>query len=507
MAGTRTGWRLALAFAAGKLALHLLTADGYGWFRDEFYYLACADHLALGYVDHPPLSIAVLAAAKTVFGDSLFAVRALVALVGALNVLVVGRLTAALGGRLWAQGVAMAVIALAPLYLALDHFYSMNAFDLLAWPLAAWALLLALRRTGARPWVALGVVLGLGLLNKIGVLWLGSGFLVGMIATRARGELRTRWPWVAAALALLIFAPYIAWEIGHDWPTREFIANATGEKMKPVSPLSFAMGQAEAMGWVNVPVWLIGLWALLAGRHDTPGRVLGIAYLVVFTLLVLSGSSRAGYLAPAYGWLVPAGAVAIERWVRPVWGRVIIPVLVTAGAAVMAPFALPVLSVERYIAYADALGQTPSTAEHHDLSALPQFYADMHGWQSIVDTVAEAWARVPADERAETLVFTGNYGVAGAVDRLGRARDLPPAVSGHNNYFLWGTRGRTGSTLIVVGGTRDDLDHAFEAVESAGTIDCGYCMPYENGNVVWIARGHRSGQPLADRWPRLKHFD
>ena len=503
----RAGWYAALAFAFGKLALHLLTAPGYGWFRDEFYYLACADHLALGYVDHPPLSIVVLAAARAVLGDSLVAVRAVVAIVGAINVLVVGRMTAELGGRLWAQCVAMLVIVAAPMWLALDHFYSMNAFDLLAWPLAAWALLVALRDRSPRAWVLLGVALGFGLLNKIGVLWLGAGFFAGIVATRARVELLTRWPWIAAAIALLLFAPHVAWQIEHDWPTREFIANATGEKMLPVSPLEFALGQAQVVGPAALPIWVIGLWALLRGRHDTAGRVLGIAYVFVFVLLVLSGSSRATYLAPAYGWLVPAGAVALEGWLRWIWARVAVPVVVAATGIVVAPLALPVLPIDRYIASADTLGVAPSTEEDHEMGVLPQFYADMHGWDAIVDAVAQAWARVPADERDDTLVFAGNYGVAGAIDRLGRAHGLPPAVSGHNNYFLWGTRGRSGSTLIIVGATREQLEEVFEQVDAAGRTECGLCMPYENGNAIWIVRGYRSGETLADRWPHLGHFD
>jgi 4-amino-4-deoxy-L-arabinose transferase-like glycosyltransferase len=503
----RRGWSLALAFALGKLSLHLATASGYGWFRDEFYYLACADHLALGYVDHPPLSIAVLAAARAVLGDSLVAVRSVVAVVGAVNVLVVGRITAALGGRVWAQGLAMLAIAIAPIYLALHHFYSMNAFDLLAWPLAAWALLIAVREQSPRAWVLLGVALGLGLLNKIGVLWLGAGFFAGIVATRARGQLRTRWPWIAAALALLLFAPHVWWQIDHGWPTREFIANATGGKMLEVSPVAFALGQIEAMGPATLPIWIVGLWVLLRGRHETPGRVLGIAYVFVFGLLVLSGSSRATYLAPAYGWLVPAGAVAIEGWLRRAGARVLVPVLVLAAGIVTAPFALPVLSVDRYRTYAEALGRAPTTEENKELGALPQFYADMHGWDAIVDAVERAWARVPPEQRAHTLVFTGNYGVAGAIDHLGRERGLPPAVSGHNNYHLWGTRGRSGSTLIIVGGAREDLEAVFEHVELTGHTDCGLCMPYENGNPVWIVGDHRSGESLAETWARLRHFD
>ena len=503
-------WRIVAAFVAAKLVFHVVTAPGYGWFRDELYYLACADHLALGYVDHPPLSIVVLAATRAAFGDSLIAIRSVIAVVGALNVLVVAGVTAELGGDRYAQALAMLAVLAAPLYLALDHFYSMNAFDLLLWPLSAWLLLRAIRGEGTRRWLLLGVVLGLGLLNKIGVLWLGFGFTVGLLATSARAELKRPGPWLCAATALLLFVPHLWWQATHDWPTIEFIANATGSKMKPVSPIDFVLGQLEAAGFVSAPIWILGLVALLRGRHHAPGRVLGLAYLTVLVLLILAGTSRVGYLAPAYGWLFPAGAIAIERRLHRVSLRALILAVVGLAGAITAPFAVPILPVDRYLAYAEALGQAPTTAERKELAALPQHYADMHGWEDLVEDIADGWQAIPEDERASAVIFTNNYGEAGAVDHFGPAHGLPPAISGHNNYHLWGTRGREGSTMLIIGAdglTRDVLERAFEEVEQVGRIDCGYCMPYENGSALWVLRGRRSGETLAERWPQLAHFD
>ena len=103
------------------------------------------------------------------------------------------------------------------------------------------------------------------------------------------------------------------------------------------------------------------------------------------------------------------------------------------------------------------------------------------------------------------MVFTYNYGVAGAIDRLGRERGLPPAASGHNNYWFWGTRGRSADVVIVVGGSLEGHERRFESVERITETDCGYCMPYENGNGVFVLRGPR--RPVAEIWPELKHFD
>jgi hypothetical protein len=278
--------------------------------------------------------------------------------------------------------------------------------------------------------------------------------------------------------------------------------------MVQVAPLDFVRGQVDMMLPFTLPLWLGGLAWLFAGRGGHAGRALAWVYVTVALILMASGSSRAGYLAPAYTWLFAAGGVAAERvlagprvaWLKPAYAAF----LLLAGAAI-APLALPVLPVETYIPYARALGEAPSTEERKELGELGQFYADMHGWESIVATVADAHRRLAPEEAAWARVFAPDYGVAGAVDRFGPRQGLPAAISGHNNYWLWGPRGWDGRVAIVVGGGEDRLRGLFEQVERVGTTSCGRCMPYENNRPVWIVR--RLRQAVADVWPRLKHYD
>jgi hypothetical protein len=504
----RAGGVLIACFALAKLGLHLATSRGYGYFRDEFYYLACSDHLSAGYVDHPPLSIFVLWIARRALGDSLPALRLVPALLGAATVALVGVMARRLGGGLWAMGIAMAAALAAPEYLSLNHFYSMNAFDIFFWALTAYLLIRLIDDAGPRLYLLLGLVLGLGLLNKISVLWLGAGLAVGLVASPQRRWLATPWLWVSGALAMACSAPHLAWQVRHGWPTLEFIHNATTEKMVEVAPLDFMAGQVDMMLAPSLPIWLGGLAYLFFHSAGRRYRLLAWMYAIVFAILALSGSSRAGYLAPAYTWLFAAGGVAAERlvgrpllaWIRPA----VIGVLLGAGA-VAAPLALPVLPVETYIRYAKALGERPSTEERKELGELGQFYADMHGWEAIVGTIAEVHHRLPPEEKPRARIFAPDYGVAGAVDLLGRRHGLPPAISGHNNYWLWGPRGWDGRVLIVVGSSEERLRARFEHVERAATIECGRCMPYENHRPVFIARGLR--RPVADLWPQIKHYD
>lgn len=491
---------------AAKLVLHLATFRGYGLFRDEFYYVACSERLAFGYVDQPPFSLAMLAGVRAVFGDSTFAIRLLPAILGALCVLIVGLVARRLGGGRYAQSLAMTAFGLS--YLYVFHVYSMNGFDVLAWVSVAYVMIRIAQDGSPWWWIALGMVLGLGLENKISVLWLGFGLAVGLVATQERRWLTTPWPWVAATLAAVLFLPHVLWQIAHGWPTLEFIKNATGEKMIDVMPLDFLRGQLTMLNPAVTLLWISGLGFLLFHRAGRPYRLLGWVYLAVFALLMASGSSRAGYLGPAYTWLLAAGAVTWERWMASPgrrWARGPVLVLVMLACVVRAPFSLPVLPVERYVAYAEALGVAPSTEERKALAELPQRYADMFGWRELVDAVTAVYETLPPADRERVAIFTANYGNSGAIDYLGTPRGLPPSLSGHNNYWLWGPRGYTGEVMIVVGASREQLSRLFANVERAGTVTCRYCMPYENDKPIWIARGIR--RPLAELWPELKHYD
>ena len=498
--------------AAAKLAVHLVWVNGYGYFRDELYYLACARHLAWGYVDHPPLSVAVLAVERAALGESRLALRLVPALAGAAVVALTGWLARELGGGRVAMGVAALAALVAPMYLALDHFYSMNALDVLAWTAAVCIVARILRDPpGARAahWVALGVVLGLGLLNKASVLWLMGGLAAGALLTRHRRLASSPGPWVALAIATAFVAPHVAWQVAHDWPTREFVKHATEDKMATVTAASFLGSQVLDMHPLNALLWVPGLGALLAHPRLAAFRPLGIAYVAIFALLVLNAASRSGYLAPMYPALFAAGAVLFEelaerarrRWIAPAFAAVLV-----AGGAATAPLAMPILPLQRYLAYAAALGQKPDTEEKKEVGALPQFYADMFGWPEMTAAVVHVAEGLAPAERAHAVVRASDYGQAGAFELFGRGR-LPPVASGHNNYWLWGP-GDPDATVEIRLGHDDAAEYwrknGYTQVEERGIFENPWVMPYENHLKIWVCRART---PLGARWQDAKHYD
>jgi len=497
-----------LALAAIAVLVHFPAIPHYGYFRDELYYLACTQHLAWGYVDQPPLSLAWLWLVRHTLGDSLWAIRIAPALIHGAVVYLTGRLALEMGGGRLAQFLAAIAALAAPVFLGLTGFYSMNAIELLVWTAAFLLLFRALERGAARDWIALGAVLGLGLMNKISVLWLGGGIAAGLLLTSHRRALLTPGPWLAGAVAAAIFAPYLLWESANGWPTLEFMRNAQQAKMVEVSLGAFVSQQLLNANPVAALLWIPGLLYGLLAPGGRKGRVFSIVYLAVFAILFLAGRSRASYLAPAYPPLYAMGGIAIGRlagtraWLR--WAPVALATLVLAMGAVALPLALPVLPVKQYIAYSKALGQAPRTEERTELAELPQQYADMFGWEELARAVAEAYHALPPEERAGCTIFGHNYGEAGAIDFFGPRLGLPPAISGHNSYWFWGPRGWDGSAILVIGGSGQEALREFDYVKQVGRVPGKYAMPYERDLPIWYCRQVR--RPVAEIWRDVRLF-
>ncbi len=502
------GDRAILAYlAALKLALHFSTNGNYGYFRDELYYMACGEHLDWGYVDQPPLIAVIARATRLLLGDSLFALRLLPALAGAALVYLTGLIVRELGGGRYAVVLAAVSVIVLPIYLYMHTVLTMNAFEPLIWMLCAYLAIRIFKGASEKLWLLFGAIAGLGLLNKHSMMFFGVSFVLGLALTPYRKYFLSRWLWLGGLIAFVIFLPNLIWEAKHDWATLEVLRNADKNQNLQISPLSFLLGQILIAHPLAFPLWLAGLHFYLFSPAAKQFRTLGWTFITLFVLLVaLKG--KIYYLAPAYPMLLAAGAVAFERFIARRnwrWMKPATLIALTITGALIAPSVLPILPVETYLGYARILPIAQGArTEKNAWGKMPQHFADMFGWEEMVATVARAYDTLTPEEKTKCAIFGDNYGEAGAVDFFGAKYGLPKAISGHQNYFLWGPRDYTGEVFITMSSDLEDLQPLFESVEPAGVFRNQFVMPYENNATIYICR--RMKVPLKQFWPKVKCF-
>lgn len=504
------GLMAALAFLLQAIAL-----GNYGYFRDELYYIACSNRLAWGYVDHPPLSIALLALTRALLGDGLWAIRlpALLALSGA--VFSTGLIARSLGGGRFAQAVAGVALIANPTIMGSSSFYSMNALDLLFWAALALILSETLRTGKANGWLLFGLVAGLGLLNKYSVAFLGGTLVVALLLTRYRRHFLYWQLWLGGFIAGALFVPHLLWQLRNGFPTLEFMYNASHFKNTDLPPHLYLLTQVLEMGPFNAILWGGGIiWACWPRRVTTEAtatpdarpRLLASIFLLLLAFYAFSTGAKPYYMATAYTFMLPVGAYALEALSRPRPWLVRIPAvgLLSLGAAVTLPIALPLLPPEASIRYITTIGIAPAPAEDSHDNPMPQHLADRFGWPEMAAEMTRAYKALPQDEQQDCVIVVMNYGAAAALEFFGDKETLPHILCGHNNYFLWRPRDIDPDVALVLTFDEEALRQSFREVEQVGMVTHPYAMPYENQKPIYRCKGLLA--PMEDVWENLREF-
>jgi len=213
-------------------------------------------------------------------------------------------------------------------------------------------------------------------------------------------------------------------------------------------------------------------------------------------------------MAPVYVGLFAAAGVWVEqKLISPSvnWLRYVYPALLVMSAMLLLPLVIPILPVEKFISYSNAIGVKPGSSENKKLSELPQFYADMFGWKEKASDVAKVYQSLSKEDRTKCAVFSNNYGRCGAIDFFGKELGLPKSIGSHNNYWIWGPRNYTGEVVIILGGKMEDQLNYFASCELAGVSTCSYCMPYENNVNIFLCRGLKA--QFKEVWKGVKHYE
>jgi Dolichyl-phosphate-mannose-protein mannosyltransferase len=505
----RTAFILAALFATLTFLIHLLTTLwgvdlGYGFFRDELYYLVCGRHLAWGYVDQPPLVALQARLAETLFGLSPTGIRILSFAAGGLTVGLTGLLTWQLGGRRDAQVLAMTAVLAAPVFLGTANFLSMNSFEPCFWMGSMLMLLrIADGSAGPRAWLIFGLLAGLGIENKHSTAFFLLALLIGLLLSPQRRILWSRGCAAGVALLILLALPNFIWQWVHHFPTYELLNNiAHSDKNIKLPPLAFLVAQVNILLVFSAPLWIGGLAWLVFARKTRPWRFVALTYLV-FLVMMMALHAKHYYVAPMYPVLFAAGAVALGTFTRRAWPSVAYTaILATMLVFIAAPLVLTILPPDKYSAYTVHLLDKDAKSEKFS-SPLPQLLSDRFGWPQMVEGFASRYNALPPNVRAHTAIFCRNYGEAGAVNILGAKYGLPTAISGHQNYFYWGWNGYTGGSVLTLGEKREDYTDSYAEVIDLGPFDAPWIMDFEHLHYFWLR--HRK-RPYAADWPEFKFW-
>ena len=496
---------LVVGLVAAKILFHLLTANRYGIFRDELYYLACSEHLDWGYVDQPPLIAVVAWIVRHVFGESLVGLRLIPAIAGGATVWLTAKFARELGGGPFAQVLAALSALAVPVYLIMHHWLTMNAWEPLIWLACAWCLVRAINRSEPGYLIWLGLLIGVGLQNKYTTVFLAMALGIGLIATSGRRFIMRPQLWIGVVLAFIIFLPNLIWLMRHNFPFLELMHNIrAGNRDVVRGPVVFVLDQIMIVNPVLAPLWIGGLFWLAVSQQGKY-RLFAIAYVVMLvTFILLRGKNY--YLVSAYPMLLAAGAVAFDsltaqkwRWIRPVYVG-----LMVVATVILAPTVSPILSPEKAVAYQKAIGIEPPKTENQKTGPLPQYFADEFGWEDMAREVSRIYHSLPAEERPHTAIFANGYGEGGAIDFFSDRYGLPKAIGIHQNYWLWGPRDYDGRTVIVLRSDGSGDRKYFRSVEVVGRVGHPYSRRDEHFDV-FLCRG--MNVDLRELWPKIKKWN
>lgn len=500
---------LALPVSIGALFFALEWATSfhpdYGTFIDELYYIACAEHLAFGYVDHPPLAPALLALNRALLGDSLPALRLLPALCGAGTAVVAMRTAWRLGGGAFAQALTGCCVIGAIMFFGIFTLFTTNCFEILFWTLALATLVELGATRDERLWWLAGLFVGLAVMSKHTSALLVAAIGAGLLLSPARSQLRTRHPWIGALVLLLVVAPNLAWQVANDWISLDFYAAGTREGNLPTARLQVLAEQIGTFNPATFPVWLAGFHFLLRSQRGRAQRLVGWTCALLFVSLLAAGLSRPDRVMGIYPTLFAAGSVSLEHAFRRRglgWLRVALPVLVLLIAVAVAPVIVPVLPPEAASRFTATLGEENEIQREVGTAKLLLTLAHRMGSRELVREVRQVHAGLSDAERRDAIFVTEGYPSAGALDLF--APELGPVYSPHNSYYDWGRPPASHGPLIAIGFEVEQLAPWFEQVEIVARNRCEYCMGWRQDMPIAIAR--RPKRSLHDGWPELRRI-
>lgn len=507
-------YRGAYVFALATVVLHLAVSHRFGYYRDELYFIDCAKHLAWGFVDQPPL-VAVVTWLTAPLGYPVWGLRFFPGVLSGVTLLMGCAIAKELRGGPFAQTLTALTIFFAPGLIGIAYGLSTEFLSPAAWTTLIYLTIRLVKSRDERWFIPIALVVTIALYAKYSIAGCAVALAIGLLVTGQASLLRSRWLLFGVALTVLLVLPNALWQVGHGFPMLEVLHNDQLNR----HALRNGMADESPNRWINAlymfglqfayqnplfaPVWI---WGLIWLWREPAYRFLTVAYLLLLSVLILT-IGRGYYIQGLYPALFAAGAVAIEaairrraRWLAPA----ILGALVVAGLP-MFPLSIPILPLPAYMAYERAIGLSRPAPPDGKSHLINPMFADQLGWKTMTQTVAGAYWSLPPAQRRITAVFADRYAYAGALDYYGPRYGLPEVISPNNSYYLWGTRGYTGRSVLAVGATDYWLLlHWFGSVRQIAVYRNDYRWMLEGPLPIYLCTQPRT--TLAAMWPAFKYY-
>ncbi|MFC7589480.1 glycosyltransferase family 39 protein [Nonomuraea antimicrobica] len=473
-------WRPVAAVGGSLTALLLALSGRYGYDADELYFRVAGQHLDWGYVDQPPLVPLLARLQIALFGDTVIAIRVIPALLAGLTVLLAALVARELGGARRAQVLAAVATAVSMFPTAVGHMLHTATVDIPVWVAMSWLVIRILRTGEPRLWLVAGLVGGVGLLAKNLVVLLAIGLVGGILLAGPRRVLRGPHLWAGIGCAALVASPALVWQAAHGWPQLE-MAQQIGAIGSTATRVMFLPFQVILIGPLVTPLWVAGLLALFRWPRWRRYRALGVGFLIVAALVVLS-AGKVHYAMGCLVTLVAAGCVPAARWTSGVLRRVALVAALAGNGVYTAVAGLPIIP-ESWLARYPVLG-------------IAQITTKQIGWPELAGQVGAVYRSLPPGERERAVLFGGTYAEAGALARYGPENALPPVYSGHNSLHAF-ARPADDKTVVIAVNVQPGFTELFDRCEERGRFGL------QNEPVLVC---HDPKERWSRLWPQLRHI-
>jgi hypothetical protein len=482
------------------------TLPWYGYFIDELYFIACSTRLDWGYVDQPPLSIALLALIRLIPSDGLWVVRLLPALSVSATVIMSGLVAKRLGATV--AGITLTALAVAslPTLLIFGSFYSMNAYEPLIFISIVYFLLKMVQENNPRYWIHAGLLMGLGLEMKHTIVMYGMALILGFLLTNMRKYLFNRWAVYGFLACFALILPNFIWQYVNGFPSLELYHNSFTDKNIHQSMVKVFLNQIMFVSPLLFPIWFLG-WFSFLGTRLKPYRFIFFSYAFLLLILLVGHSSRPDRIAAIYPVLIASGFVAMSAILK---ARALAAIQwffgvgIIVGLVIFAPIFIPLQKPHITAHHIKNMGLKFDLEEGKKGEPLPQWLADRFGWEQLAQQTAQVYANLPITEQQNAVIVANNYGEAGALELYGYKYKLPPVFSTHNSFHSWGPPSDTITTIIGVSLSYNDMKQRFDSVEVATIVQCPTCTRPQREVPVLILRGPRFS--MKEVWPGVKNY-